>query len=193
VTDRRRLDGAGPVAQVPALPVPERAVELLDDLEAGELSVQFEGEEPEVVLEWAIERFAPRISISTAFQTDGAVLLHMAYEIDPTIRIFSVDTGRLPGETFELIEQMRERYPQLQLDLLSPAAPPVNAMVAKHGPNLFYKSVENRFCAARCARCCRCNATWPAWTHGSRGSAVTSGLREPTFARWRSTTTTVRS
>ena len=59
------------------------SVELLDDLEAGELAVQFEGEEPEVVLEWAIERFSPSLSISTAFQTDGAVLLHMAYAIDP--------------------------------------------------------------------------------------------------------------
>ena len=76
------------------------SVDLLDDLEAGELSVAFEGEEPEVVLAWAIEQFSPRISISTAFQTDGAVLLHMAYAIDPSIRIFSVDTGRLPSETF---------------------------------------------------------------------------------------------
>src|SRR5690348_2132292 len=120
------------------------SVDILDDLEAGELSVQFEGEEPEVLLEWAIEQFAPRISISTAFQTDGAVLLHMAYAIDPSIRVFSVDTGRLPQETFELIEQMRERYPELQLDLLSPEAPSVNALVKKHGPNLFYRSVENR-------------------------------------------------
>ena len=99
------------------------SVDLLDDLEAGELAVEFEGEEPEVLLEWALERFAPRISISTAFQTDGAVLLHMAYELDPSIRVFSVDTGRLPQETFELIERMRERYPNLQLDLLSPDAP----------------------------------------------------------------------
>src|SRR3954464_10192812 len=107
--------------------------ELLDELEAGELSVQFEGEEPQALIEWAIERFSPSLSISTAFQTDGAVLLHMAYAIDPNIKMFSVDTGRLPGETFELIEQMYERYPKLQLDLLSPRAAPVNAMVKKHG------------------------------------------------------------
>ena len=176
MTDRRRLDGAGPIAQVPALPAPERDVELLDDLEAGELSVQFEGEEPEVVLEWAIERFAPRISISTAFQTDGAVLLHMAYEIDPSIRIFSVDTGRLPGETFELIEQMRERYPQLQLDLLSPAAPPVNAMVAKHGPNLFYKSVENRLL------CCQVRKVLPLQRHLAGLDAWITGLRRDQWA-----------
>jgi 3'-phosphoadenosine 5'-phosphosulfate sulfotransferase (PAPS reductase)/FAD synthetase len=69
------------------------SVELLDDLEAGELSVQFEGEEPEVVLEWAIGQFSPRIAISTAFQTDGAVLLHMAYEIDPEIKLLSTPGG----------------------------------------------------------------------------------------------------
>ena len=135
------------------------SVELLDDLEAGELAVQFEGEEPEVVLEWAIERFSPSLSISTAFQTDGAVLLHMSYAIDPSIRMFSVDTGRLPSETFELIEQMRERYPKLQLDLLSPAAQPVNAMVGKHGPNLFYKSVENRLL------CCQVRKVLPLQRH----------------------------
>ena len=100
-------------------------VELLDDLEAGELSVEFEGEEPETVLEWALERFSPSISISTAFQTDGAVLLHMAHAIDPNVRLFSVDTGRLPAETFDLIEAMRERYPGLNLDLLSPSPAPV--------------------------------------------------------------------
>src|SRR5205085_6519061 len=98
------------------------SVELIDELEAGELSVEFEGEEPEALLEWALERFSPRIAISTAFQNDGVALLDMAYRIDPEVRIFSVDTGRLPQETFDLIEQLRERYPGLNLDLLVPNA-----------------------------------------------------------------------
>ena len=59
-------------------------VELLDDLEAGELSVQFEGEEPEAVLEWAIARFGDRLAISTAFQEGDVALIDMAYRIDPT-------------------------------------------------------------------------------------------------------------
>jgi phosphoadenosine phosphosulfate reductase len=96
------------------------SIELIDELEAGELSVEFEGEEPDVVIEWAIERFAPKIAISTAFQIDGIAVLDMAYAIDPSIRVFSVDTGRLPEESFELIEQLRERYPGLQLELLAP-------------------------------------------------------------------------
>ena len=94
------------------------AAELLDDLEAGELSVEFEGEEPETVLEWAIERFGDRLSISTAFQEGDVALIDMAYRIDPKVRFFSIDTGRLPTETFELIETLRERYPDLALTLL---------------------------------------------------------------------------
>jgi 3'-phosphoadenosine 5'-phosphosulfate sulfotransferase (PAPS reductase)/FAD synthetase len=39
------------------------------------------------------------------------------------VRLFSIDTGRLPTETFELIETLRERYPGLALTLLSPDAP----------------------------------------------------------------------
>ena len=41
------------------------SVDLLDDLEAGELSVEFEGAEPQELLEWAFERFAPAIARRT--------------------------------------------------------------------------------------------------------------------------------
>ena len=82
----------------------------LDDLEAGELSVEFEGQEPWDLLEWAIDRFGGRLAISTAFQEGDVALIDMAYEIDPAVRVFSMDTGRLPQETFDLIEQLRERY-----------------------------------------------------------------------------------
>ena len=68
----------------------------MDDLEAGELSVEFEGEEPEAVLEWGIERFGDRLVISTAFQEGDVALIDMAYRIDPKVKVFSIDTGRLP-------------------------------------------------------------------------------------------------
>ena len=57
--------------------------ELLDELEAGELSIQYEGEEPQALLEWAIEEFSPRLAISAAFQADDVALIDMAYKIDP--------------------------------------------------------------------------------------------------------------
>ena len=103
------------------------SIELIDELEAGELSVEFEGQEPQELLEWALERFSPRIALSTAFQIDGVALIDMAYELDPEIqRLHASTPAACPDETFELIEQLRDRYPGLDLELLSPDAAPAS-------------------------------------------------------------------
>jgi thioredoxin-dependent adenylylsulfate APS reductase len=148
----------------------------LDELEAGELSVDFEGEEPEAVLEWALERFSPAIALSTAFQIDGVALLDMAYRIDPAIQVFSVDTGRLPQETFDLIEALRERYPGLNLTLLSPEARHVERMVAAHGPNLFRQEVPLRLL------CCQVRKVLPLQKHLAGLEAWITGLRRDQWA-----------
>ena len=96
--------------------------ELIDELEAGELSIEFEGEEPQAVLEWAVDRFMPGLALSTSFQIDTVALIDMMYEIDPAVPVFSVDTGRLPDETLELAERLRARYPGLRVDLVEPDA-----------------------------------------------------------------------
>ena len=106
------------------------SVELLDELEAGELSIQFEGEDPEVVLEWAIAEFMPGLAISTSFQIDSVVLIDMAYELDPNVPVFSVDTGRLPDETLELADRLRARYPGLQLELVEPDPDEIAGMIS---------------------------------------------------------------
>jgi thioredoxin-dependent adenylylsulfate APS reductase len=152
------------------------SVEIIDELEAGELSVEFEGEEPPVVLGWALERFSPAIAISTAFQIDGVALIDMAYEIDPHVRVFSVDTGRLPEETFELVEQLRERYPGLRLELLAPEAAHMQALVRHHGPNLFYRSVESRLL------CCRVRKVMPLQRYLHGLDAWVTGLRRDQWA-----------
>ena len=59
------------------------SVELFDELEIGELAVEFEGQEPWDVLEWAIERFGEGLALSTAFQEGDVALIDMAYAIDP--------------------------------------------------------------------------------------------------------------
>jgi phosphoadenosine phosphosulfate reductase len=152
------------------------SVELIDELEAGELSVEFEGEEPEVVLEWALGRFSPRIALSTAFQIDGVALLDMAYAIDPEVRVFSVDTGRLPQETYELIERLCARYPGLKLELLAPDPVQLERMVARKGPNLFYSSVENRLI------CCNVRKVQPLTRRLATLDAWITGLRRDQWA-----------
>ena len=152
------------------------AVELLDELEAGELSVEFEGEEPQAVLAWALARFSPRIAISTALQIDGVCLIDMAHRIDPQVRVFTVDTGRLPQETLDLADRLRERYPGLNLDVLSPEAGHLEAMVGRHGPNLFRRSIEARLL------CCQVRKVLPLTRYLAGLDAWITGLRRDQWA-----------
>ena len=135
------------------------SVELFDELEAGELAIQFEGEEPEALLAWAIEEFGDRLAISTSFQADSVALIDMAYEIDPEIKVFSVDTGMLPPETHELAQRLIERYPGLNLDLISPATGEVTKMTEKHGENLMFNAVDLRLL------CCNVRKVRPLTKH----------------------------
>ena len=104
------------------------------------------------VLEWGLIRFAPRIALSASFGSpEGMVLLHMMREIDPArTRVFTIDTGRLPQETYNLIDRVRERY-QVEVEVYFPRPERVEAMVRERGMNLFYESVGNRrlCCAVR--------------------------------------------
>jgi phosphoadenosine phosphosulfate reductase len=150
--------------------------ELIDELEAGELSVEFEGEEPETVIEWALDRFSPRIGISTAFQIDGSVVLDMAYQIDPSISVFSVDTGRLPKETLDFVETLQDRYPGLNLELLEPDEEHVRRMVGTKGLDLFRESVENRLL------CCNIRKVQPLNKHLATFDAWITGLRRDQWA-----------
>jgi phosphoadenosine phosphosulfate reductase len=150
--------------------------ELLDELEAGELSVQYEGEEPQALLAWAIEEFSPRIAISAAFQADDVALIDMAYKIDPNVRIFTVDTGRLPKETHDLIDDLRAKYDGLNLHVLEPDAGQVARMVSRKGLDLMKDSVENRLL------CCNVRKVQPLTKHLDGLDAWVTGLRRDQWA-----------
>jgi phosphoadenosine phosphosulfate reductase len=115
-----------------------------DDLEIGEVAMELDDQEPEDVIEWAIDALGDRVAIVTALQSDGMVVLDMATRIKPDIKVITVDTGRLPQETYEFIDTVRAHYPQTRWQVLSPDAAEVEAMVHRRGVNLFRNSVEER-------------------------------------------------
>ena len=108
----------------------------------------------EDILRWATERWRRRLALCTAFQAEGSVLLDMAWRIDPEIRVITLDTGRLPQETHDLIERVRWRY-GIRVEVHTPDARAVEAMVSTDGPNLFYHSRGGR------QTCCRIRKVEP--------------------------------
>lgn len=97
----------------------------------------------EALVAWALERWGDRIALGTAFQAEGMVLLDMAWRLDRSVRVFTIDTGRLPSQTHDLIERVRERY-DLVVEVYVPDARRVEELVHRGGPNLFYRSHEER-------------------------------------------------
>jgi phosphoadenosine phosphosulfate reductase len=95
------------------------------------------------LLEWALAEFGGSLAIATAFQAPGMVILDMASRLAPQVRVITLDTGRLPESTYQMIETVRERY-GIVVETVAPDAAEVEAMVRLHGPNLFYRDVALR-------------------------------------------------
>ncbi|MFQ5519958.1 MAG: phosphoadenylyl-sulfate reductase [Candidatus Methylomirabilia bacterium] len=106
-------------------------------------SEELESKTAQETLSWALAEFHPRIALAASFGAEDVVIIDMLMELDPKVRVFTLDTGRLPAETYGLVEAIRERY-GLAAEVYFPQAETVEAMVREHGVNLFYKSMENR-------------------------------------------------
>lgn len=114
--------------------------------DAAEHVIDYRGSgEAEDVLRWALERFHPRIAIACSFQ--HTVLIDMAVRIQPQVRVFSIDTGRLPEEMFECARDI-ERHFKIKIEWYHPRNEPVEQMMRERGPYSFRESVDER------RRCC---------------------------------------
>jgi phosphoadenosine phosphosulfate reductase len=98
------------------------------------------------------------------------VVIDMLMKLDRSARVFTLDTGRLPYETYSLMEAIRERY-GLAIDVYFPRADAVEAMVREQGVNLFYRSIENR------KRCCTVRKVEPLGRALGGVEAWITGLR----------------
>ena len=139
----------------------------------------FESWDAARILGWAIETFHPRLVLSASFGApEGMVLLDLMQRMEPGVRVFTLDTGRLPQATHDLIDRVRDRY-GVAVEVVFPDPTEVVQMVQQGGQNLFYESVEKR------QLCCRIRKVEPmrryfatagldAWVAGlRRGQGVT--------------------
>ena len=111
--------------------------------EVAGLNRRFEKAAPQEVLAWALGAFDRSIALAWSGAEDVAVL-DMMHRIDrAATRVFTLDTGRLNPETYDLIDSVRRKY-DLEVEVMFPDAAAVEKMVRAKGMNLFYASLENR-------------------------------------------------
>jgi phosphoadenosine phosphosulfate reductase len=95
------------------------------------------------LLKQAAAEYSPDVVFACSFGAEDVVLFDLIAKHAPSIRIITLDTGRLPQETYDVMDACREKY-GLKIELQFPAAPDVEQMVREKGANLFYQSIENR-------------------------------------------------
>jgi phosphoadenosine phosphosulfate reductase len=146
------------VDPITAIPVPPTAVDIAGLDASGVLRVALD----------ALGR--DRLAIASSFGPEDIVLIDLLAGIVPRPRVFTLDTGRLPQETYDLMDQVRRRF-GIEIEVYFPDAARVETMVRTKGLNLFYESIDNR------RECChvrkveplgRALATLDGWVTGLR-------------------------
>ncbi len=153
---------------------------VLSAQEIQKVSTELESKNAEEVLRWGVERFFPRIGFASSFGAEDVVVIDLLVKVNPKVTIFTLDTGRLNEETYDVMDRIRERY-GVSITSYFPDKAAVEKLEREKGFYSFRKSVENR------KECCgirkveplgRALADLDAWITGlRREQAVTrSGL-----------------
>ncbi|MDE1920583.1 MAG: phosphoadenylyl-sulfate reductase [Candidatus Omnitrophica bacterium] len=148
-----------------------------------QLNAQAHGLDAPGIIKLAESRFGSRVSFATSLGEEDQVITDMIASLTPGVEIFTLDTGRLFAETYELMAQNQKKYSRLNFRIYYPDTKSVEEMVRSKGINLFYESVENR------KLCCHVRKVEPlqralagkdAWIVGlRRDQAVTRSALEP--------------
>lgn len=147
-------------------------------------SATFESRSPQDLLRWALERWRDRLVLCTSFQAEGMVLLDMAWRIDPTIRVTTLDTGRLPQATHDIMDLVHTRY-GIKVEVHHPHASDLAPLLERHGPNGFYRDhAARRACchARKVAPLKRALADVDAWITGLRRDQTPQRANTPKIA-----------
>jgi len=134
------------------------------------LAGELERKSAQDVIQWGIGEYKNKIALASSFGAEDVVLVDMIAKIDKSARIFTLDTGRLPQETYEVIEKIRKKY-GINIEFFFPDTKAVEEMENTKGPDLFYDSVENR------KLCCNVRKMGPLRRAMSSVDAWICGLR----------------
>jgi phosphoadenosine phosphosulfate reductase len=109
-------------------------------------------------------------TFANSFGAEDMVLTDLICRHAPDIEIFTLDTGRLPAETYALMQETHKRYGQCIVPYF-PEHRPIEQYLREHGPNAFYDSVELR------KRCCYIRKVEPLQRALQGKQAWITGLR----------------
>lgn len=142
----------------------------LPDSELAALNKRLEVVDPSETLKWVDETFGADAAQMSSFGLEDVALYDMYWQINHNARVMTLDTLRLPTETYTLFDQSQLRY-GIKIETFYPDLEAVKEMVREKGFNLFYKGMANR------KLCCHIRKVEPLNAALSGLSAWVTGLR----------------
>jgi phosphoadenosine phosphosulfate reductase len=128
------------------------------------------------LLDEAVALYAP-VALASSFGAEDMVLVDLVARDYPEITVFTLDTGRLPAETLDLIARAKARY-DIAFETYAPQPQAVSAWTAANGLNGFYEGIEQR------KSCCHIRKVEPlARALAGKGAWVTGLRREQAASR----------
>ncbi len=107
------------------------------------LNHQFSQRPIETVLDYFIKTYQDRIGFSTSFGAEDQVLTDFIAPRHKEVKIFTLDTGRLPYETYDVMDKTNKKY-AISINVYAPQSTDLEALYQSQGINGFYESIENR-------------------------------------------------
>jgi phosphoadenosine phosphosulfate reductase len=152
-------------------PAPASTVVNYDDDELAELNNEFETLPASKIIQWAVDSFAPHLSLSASMQ--DAVLIDLATKVDPAIEVVFIDTGYHFPETLDTVEAVRRRY-GLNLRIMT---------VRPFAEELWRLDPENCCSSVKVGQLDRALAGKAAWMSGLRRAEADSRAGAPIVGR----------
>lgn len=132
---------------------------------------QIDLHDPAAVLKHGVSLFQPNIALACSFGLEDVVLVDMLSKVEGQVRIISLDTGRLPEETYQCAEAIRERY-GVAIHWVFPEREAIEKLERAKGLFSFRESVENR------RECCHLRKVEPLGRALAGMDAWITGLRQ---------------
>ena len=130
----------------------------------------FETKSAEELIQWTIDQYGLKAGLACSFGMEDMVLIDIIAKIKSPMTIFTLDTGRLHEETYQIMDGVRSHY-GLEIKTYFPNLEQVQVLVRKKGFFSFKESIENR------KECCGIRNVEPLDRAWGELDACVTGLR----------------
>ncbi len=112
-------------------------------MDINSLNEKFQGLRPEEILEYFIKEYGQEAALSSSLGAEDQVLTDMIFKIDKSANVFTLDTGRLHPETYDVMDATNLKY-GVKLNVFFPINSDVEELYETQGINGHFESIEKR-------------------------------------------------